>query len=129
MQTSELEYFPTLEELCLNFMTQLAEGLLQTLSEGLPELQSAELASLAESLLWRSASELDGAIAGQMDDGRRVISSLGLVALGSESAFEEPFVEHEGLLVHGRLALHEYVHEALARALERQASRGRAGAA
>ncbi|MGY4829033.1 hypothetical protein ACVNIS_10685 [Sphaerotilaceae bacterium SBD11-9] len=64
-------------------------------------------------LAWGTARLLDGKKLAQLEDGRPLLSSLGLIAQGSDSAFTLPFVEHEGVLVAGRVVLTEYVHYAV----------------
>ena len=47
-----------------------------------------------------------------------MLMTLGLIVCGSESAFEQPFIEHEGVLLAGRISLTDYVHTAVERAFE-----------
>ena len=61
---------------------------------------------------------LNGRVFSKTSDGRDMLMALGLIVRGSESAFEQPFIEHEGVLLAGRVSLTDYIHTAVERAFE-----------
>jgi hypothetical protein len=109
--TQYLEDYSKLEEVVTAFLRALVSTCAGEVS-GL-RLDAHEQRELVTKLVWRFVSTLDGTRILTAEDGRPILASLGLIVQGSGSAFEEPFVEHEGMLVTGRVSLHEYVHLAV----------------
>jgi hypothetical protein len=129
MTAQRIEDYALLEKRTLAFLEGLAAAVSTTLVEAGAAVTDELKRGAVERVLWAVAAHLDGRHLSTLEDGRPVQSSLGFIAVGSESAFEVPFVEHEGLLCASRISLHEYVHEAVERALglERRATPSQAG--
>lgn len=110
-----LDDYSKLEYALIDSLVLLAEGIREEVSQRMPGVDSAVLRETVTSLLWRVATMLNGRVFSKTSDHREMFMSLGFVVRGSESAFEEPFIEHEGMLLAGRISLTEYVHPAMDR--------------
>jgi hypothetical protein len=117
MPRPKFDDYSLLEKYTLAFLGGVAASVSEALVAHCASANDEQRRSALQRIVWEVACHLEQRGLGVLEDGRPVQSSLGFIALGSESAFEEPFVEHEGVLTAGRIALHEYVHAALERAL------------
>jgi len=106
----------------MSFLRGVAGSVYEALASSFAEADQKQRHEALALIVWEVARQLEQRSVGALDDGRPVVSSLGFVALGSESAFEEPFIEHQAVLAAGRVALHEYVHAAVEQALEQRSN-------
>jgi hypothetical protein len=107
-----------LEDVSIEALVLLARVIREEVTERMPAADALAIRDTVTSLLWRLATAVNGRVFSKTADGREILMSLGFVVRGSESAFEEAFIEHEGMLSAGRISLTEYVHPAIDRAFE-----------
>lgn len=105
-----------LEDALLESLVLLAKVLREEVDQRMPSADAASSREAVTALLWGVAATLNGRVFSKTSDGRDMLVTLGIVVRGSESAFEQPFIEHEGLLLAGRISLTDYVHTAVERA-------------
>jgi hypothetical protein len=129
MAVENIEDYALLEKFALAFLEEMATAVFAVLDESGAAGAEEQGRSAVEGILWTVAAHLDGHHFANLDDGRQVQSSLGFIAVGGRSAFDTAFVEHEGVLTASRIALHEYVHQAIERAVGRQHDAPRKGQA
>lgn len=113
-----LDDYAKLEDASIEALVLLAKVIREEVSQRMPDSDSTMTREIVTSLLWRVATMLNGRVFSNTSDGREMLMTLGFVVRGSESAFEEPFIDHEGMLLAGRISLTEYVHPAIDRAFD-----------
>lgn len=113
-----LDDYTRLEDALIDSLVLLAKVLREEVDQRMPNADTANSREAVTALLWGVATMLNGRVFSKTSDGRDMLMTLGLVVRGSESAFEQPFIEHEGVLLAGRISLTDYVHTAVERAFE-----------
>ncbi len=108
--------YDVLERAAIHILTQAGLEFARALQAHLP---ADGLRGCLTDLLWTFASFGEGARLTCEMPNADVQCRLGLYSAGSASAFEDPFIAEEQVWFSGRLALHEYVHEAVDQVLAR----------
>jgi hypothetical protein len=113
-----LEDYTKLEDALVESLAVMATVVREEVAQRMLTADQAAIREAVTSLVWRVAAMLNGRVFSTTSDGREMLMTLGFVVRGSDSAFEEPFIEHEGMLLVGKICLTEYVHPAIDRAFE-----------
>jgi hypothetical protein len=105
-----------LEQAALEVLTRISLRFARLLEKQLA-VETPEFKEFLIELVWTFSSFAQGVQLRKGSAGRAEECRLGLFTPGSASAFEEPFIADEFVPFSGHLALHEYVHDAVERAL------------